>query len=204
METLELDAVQQQPSLNNDALSRSVWLEAMAELLLSAMSSQWRIGDLALRTPAEASREEVKELLEEAAARTGYDVNTIRDMRTVSARIPPELRKPSLSWYGHKEISKLSVSANGKANEERSMALRSEFLERFADAGVIEVRSAVREKMNKRVPSGDAETVSFRLTSTEYSRLESIVQCHPIHTSAAELVQELVRDFIRSSSEASQ
>jgi hypothetical protein len=199
LETLELDAVQQ-PSLNNDALSRTVWMEEMAELLLSAMSSQWRIGDLARRTPAEASREEVKELLEEAAARTGYDVNTIRDMRTVSERITPELRKPNLSWYGHKEISKLSVSANGKVSEVESIALRSEFLERFAAAGVMEIRSAVREKMNKRVASGDTETVSFRLTSTEYSRLESIVQVHPIHDSVEGLVQALVREFIQSNS----
>jgi hypothetical protein len=191
----ELDTKQQ--SLNNDQFSRSVWLQQMTELLLSAMSSQWNIGDLALRTPAEASREEVKELLEEAATKTGYDVNTIRDMRTVSERIPPELRKPNLSWYGHKEISKL----HSKVSEAESLALRAEFLDKCVDAGVIEIRTAVRDKMNKKpITSEETETVSFKLTRAECASLKSIAQAHPIHESVADLVRELVRDFIRSSS----
>src|SRR6266513_928706 len=93
----------QNASLRNDAFSRSAWLEEGVPLLLSSMSSQLRIGDWALRTPAEASRDEVRELLEEAAARTGFEVGVISAYRTVAERIPPELRKPGLSWYAYKD-----------------------------------------------------------------------------------------------------
>jgi hypothetical protein len=203
METLELEVVQQ-PSLNNDALSHSVWLAEMTDLLLSAMSCQWKIGDLALRTPAEAGPDEVRELLEEAATKTGYDVNTIRDMRTVSQRIPPEMRLPGLSWYAHKEISKLSVSADGRVSEDKSRALRTEFLTKFADAGVMEIRTAVRTKMNRKPPSDDTESVSFKLTNVEYAHLKSLVESHPVHDSVEALVQELVRGFIRTSLETNQ
>ena len=120
------------PSLHNDRWCRSAWLDEMSELLCSAMKNQWTIGDLALRTPPEASRDEVRELLEEAAARAGYEVNSIRDLRTVAERIPPELRNRKLSWYAHKDISKLNVLENGTVSEEKSLALRAEFIERFS------------------------------------------------------------------------
>src|SRR5258708_12737772 len=104
----------------------------MSELLLSATGCQWKIGDCALRTPAEASRDEVRELLEEAAARSGYDVNTIRDLRTVAERIPPELRNRGLSFCQYKEISKLSVSDGGRVGEHNPLPFRPQFIEKFS------------------------------------------------------------------------
>jgi hypothetical protein len=191
------------PSLHNDAFSRPAWLEEGIPLLLSAMTSQLRIGDWALRTPAEASRDEVRELLEEAAARTGYEVEVISAYRTVAERIPPELRKPGLSWYAYKDISKLSVSENGTVSEEKSRALRTEFIEKFAAdpaARIVDIRSAVREKMNKKSVSADeTESVSFKLTKAEYASLKDVVQAHPIHDSIPNFVQELVRKFLVSS-----
>ena len=189
------------PSLHNDSWCRSAWLDEMSGLLCSAMKNQWAIGDLALRTPPEASRDEVRELLEEAAARAGYEVNSIRDLRTVAERIPPELRNPSLSWYAHKEISKLSVSAGGKVNEDNSIALRREFIEKFAagPARVLDIRSAVRARMGREDSNGDLETVSFKLTTEEHSHLCNIVEAHPVHESVSDFVQELVRNFLATS-----
>ncbi len=190
------------PSLRNDAFSRAAWLEEMSELLLSATGCQWKIGDCALRTPAEASRDEIRELLEEAAARSGYDVNTIRDLRTVAERIPPALRNRGLSFCQYKEISKLSVSDGGRDSEEKSLALRSEFIEKFAadpNATVVDIRSAVRAKMNKSsVATQEMQTVSFKLTNDEFATLKSVVEAHPIHDSIADFVQELVRNFLTS------
>ena len=192
----------QEVSLRNDAFSRSVWLEEGVPLLLSSMTSQLRIGDWALRTPAEASRDEVRELLEEAAARTGFEVEVISAYRTVAQRIPPELRKPGLSWYAYKNISKLSVSENGKVSEEKSLALRSEFIEKFAvdpNATVVDIRSAVRARMNKSVATDETETVSFKLARAEYAKLKSIVEAHPIHDSIPDFVRDLVRNCITQS-----
>jgi uncharacterized membrane protein len=181
-----------QSSLYNDAFNRAAWLEEGTELLLSAMSSQWTIGDWALRIPAEASRDEVRELLEEAGQKTGYDVNTLRDLRTVAERIPPTLRKPSLSWYAHKEISKLSASDAGKASEEKSLALRSEFLEKFAadpEAKVLAVRSAVRAQMNKPSSRQETVTISFKLSKCDYVKLEQIAKTND---SVADFVYQIV------------
>ena len=196
-------------SLNNDKSSRSVWLDEGTKLLLSAMSTRWDIGDWALRTPAEASRDEVRELLEEAAARTGYEVNSIRDLRTVAERIPPPLRNRNVSWYAHKEISKLVAKReDGKQDEDESLALRSEFINKFAEsakAGVLEIRSAVRAKMGTDAgESGESETVSFKLTTEEHSRLSAIVEADPVHETVPDLVQELVRKFISCRMEVSQ
>jgi hypothetical protein len=205
METLLQEEIKQ-PSLNNDG-SRLAWLEEGILLLRSGMSSQGDIGDWALRTPAEASRDEVRELLEEAADLTGYDVNTIRDLRTVAERIPPELRKGGLSWYGYKEISKLSVSGSGKVSEEKSLALRSEFIEKFVaqpEVGILAIRSAVRTRMGKSSGTQDMETVSFKLTRAEYARLSAIVEADPIHEKVHDLLQELVRNFITSKAEVTE
>ena len=194
-----------QPSLNNDG-SRLAWLEEGILLLRSAMISQWDIGDWALRTPAEASRNEVRELLEEAASRSGYDVNTIRDLRTVAGRIPADLRNPEISWYGHKEISKLSVKENGKVSEEKSLALRSKFIDEFAtnpEAGILTIRSAVRTRMGKNSGTQDMETVSFKLTIAEHTRLSAIVEADAIHESVPDFVQELVRKFLACKAEVS-
>jgi hypothetical protein len=200
-ENMRKEAVEQpRQSLRNDAFSRAGWLEEGVPLLLSAMQRQLDIGDWALKTPAEASREEIKELLEEAAARTGYDVNVISAYRTVAKRIPPQLRRPGLSWYAYKEISKLAVSDD----EDKSLALRSEFVERFAsdsDATIVDVRSAVRERMNKKnVADEEMQTVSFKLTNSEFASLKSLVETHPIHESIQDFVQDLVRNFLVSES----
>ncbi len=206
IETLVREEMKQ-PSLSNDG-SRSAWLDEGIPLLLSAISSQWDIGDWALRTPAEASRDEVRELLEEAARESGYDVNSIRDLRTVAERIPPELRKRGLSWCGYKEVSKLFVRENGKVSAEKSLALRSEFIDKFAalpDAGILEIRSAVRTKMGKGHPAAqDMETVSFKLTTAEFARLSAIVETDPLHESVTDLVQELVRNFLADKAEVSE
>jgi hypothetical protein len=160
------------------------------------MSSQWDIGDWALRTPPEASRDEIRELLEEAAAESGYDVNSIRDLRTVAERIPPPLRNPNLSWYAHKEISKLLVREEGKADEEKSLALRTEFVERFAsqlESRVLPIRAAVRAQMGKGGGSNELVTVSFKLAASEHARLAAIVEADPIHETVSDFVLSLVR-----------
>lgn len=181
-------------------LSRAVWLEMGERLLHSAMTSNWDIGDWALLTPAEASRNEVRELLDEAAARTGYAVNTIRDLRTVAERIPPALRNRGLSWYGYKEISKLAVREDCPDVKEKSIALRSEFIDDCAaqpKMGVLEIRSAVRAKMGKgKSESDETETVSFKLTAAEFASLSAIVDSDPIHETVSGFVQELVRNLI--------
>jgi hypothetical protein len=202
METLVQEEIKA-PSLNNDG-SRSAWLKRGIPLLLSAMSSQWDIGDWALQTPAEASRDEVRELLEEAAASTGYDVNTIRDLRTVAERIPPELRTRGISWYGHKEISKLSVSEGGKVSEEKPLALRAQFIDEFAaqpEVRILDIRSAVRSRMGKSSGGPDTETVSFKLTTAEFACLSAVVKADPVHESVPEFVQELVRNFLANKPE---
>jgi hypothetical protein len=199
MQTL-VDEEIKKPSFHNDGSSRSAWFEEGIPLLLSSMTCRWEIGDWALRTPAEASRAEVKELLEEAAARTGYEVNSLRDLRTVAERIPPELRKQGLSWYGHKAISRLIVSDNGRVNEDKSLALRADFIEKFAsepDAIVDDIRSAVRTRMGKSAGQGKMQTVSFKLTAEDYARLKSIVEADPTHETVSNIVQEIVLDFIR-------
>lgn len=185
-------AEETKPSLRNDAFSRSAWLENMRQLLLSAEDVQWKIGDEALRIPAEASRDEVRELLEEAAAKTKYDVNSIRDLRTVAERIPPELRnRGCLSFSQYKDIAKL-----------KSPARRAEFIEKFAaqpEANVLDVRSAVRAvQPSKCVATKETQTVSFKLTTDEYASLKSLVDAHPIHDSIPDFVQELVRNFLLS------
>src|SRR6266700_2609199 len=109
--TASAQSVERQSSLRND-FSRAAWLEEGIPMLRAAMHSQLQIGDWALRTPAEASRAEVKELLEEAAIQAGCEVGVISAYRTVAERVPAELRRPGLSWYAYKEISKLSVSQN--------------------------------------------------------------------------------------------
>jgi hypothetical protein len=196
------------PPLYRGGLSRAVWLEEGIPLLLSAMTSNWDIGDWALRTPPEASRDEVRELLEEAATRTGYQVNSIRDLRTVAGRIPPPLRNRGLSWYGYKEISKLAVRENGENNEEKSLALRSEFIDKFVaqpGVGILGIRSAVRTRMGKGTARSDeTQTVSFKLTTAEYTCLSAIVEAHPTHDSVPDFLQELVRNFLASEAEVSQ
>jgi hypothetical protein len=163
------------------------------------MSSRWDIGDWALRTPPEASRDEIRELLEEAAAKTGYEVNSIRDLRTVAERIPPPLRNPRLSWYAHKEIARLQVSEN----EEQSIALRAEFVDRFArePKAVLDIRSAVRSRMGKASSTEHMVSVSFKLTTVEFSDLKTIVDSDPVHESVSDLLQAHVRDFIAGQKE---
>jgi hypothetical protein len=196
------------PQSNRGGLSRAVWLEMGIPLLLSAMTSNWDIGDWALLTPPEASSDEVRELLEEAATRTGYQVNSIRDLRTVAGRIPPTLRNRGLSWYGYKEISKLVVRENGENSEEKTLALRSEFIDKFAaqpEVGVLEIRSAVRTRMGKSTAGSDEmQTVSFKLTTAEYTRLDALVEADPIHETVPDFVQELVRKVLASKAEISE
>jgi hypothetical protein len=191
-------------SLHNDQWSRSGWLEEGTTLLLSAMSSRWDIGDWALRTPPEASREEIKELLEEAAARSGYGVNSIRDLRTVAERIPLPLRNRRLSWYAYKEIARLIVSGS----EEQSVALRTEFVDEFAarpEAKILDVRSAVRKRMGKgAVEPEDMVNVSFKLTTAEHSDLRRTVEADPVHETVSDFLQAHVREFIASQREISQ
>lgn len=186
-------------SLRNDAFDREAWLEEIGTLIKSALEKQWEIGDCALRIPSEASRDEVKDLLEEAALRTGYDANTIRDLRTVAERIPERLRNRRLSFSHHKAISKLVVVENGRADEEKSLALRDEFIQKFASdpkATVGSVREAVAVRMNKTAPSQETVSVSFRLPSAEYETLESIVEDDPVHDSVSDFVRALVRNRI--------
>jgi hypothetical protein len=182
------------------SFSRAAWLEAGDRLLLSVMASNWEIGDWALQTPHEATRDEVRELLEEAAARTGYQISSIRDLRTVAGRIPPLFRDPSLSWYGHKEISKLFVRENGETNEDKSIALRTEFIEKFAmepQVGVLAIREAVRAKMGTATKPQETQTVSFKLTRDEFGRLKAVVDADPTHETVSNIIQELVLNFIR-------
>jgi hypothetical protein len=194
----------QKPSLRNDVFSRAAWLEEGIPLLLASMNNKLEIGDWALRTPAEASQDEVRELLEEAASRTGFEVGCISAYRTVAKRIPHELRRRGLSWYAYKEISKLNVSENGSVNEEKSLALRSEFIEKFAALpnakAKTDIRSAVRHRMNKKsIADEEMQTVSFKLTNAEFASLKSIVVAHPTHDSISDFVQELVRNCITQS-----
>lgn len=194
-----------QSSLRND-FSRAAWLEEGVPMLRAAMDSQLQIGDWALRTPAEASRAEVKELLEDAAAQANCEASVISAYRTVAERVPPALRKPGLSWYAYKEISKLSVKQNDKVSEEQSLALRAEFIEHFAaqpDATVLAIRAAVRAKMSKQsVAAQETETVSFKLTTAELASLKALVEAHPVHESIPNFVQELVRNFIAQSEQS--
>ena len=194
-----LNTVEIKSSLRNDGFCRAAWLNEMCMLLSDGEACQWRIGDCALRIPAEASRDEIRELLEEAATQSGYDVNTIRELRTVAERIPQELRGRGLSFCQYKEIGKLSVIENGKENEEKTLALRAEFIEGFAadeKATVASIREAVRERMNKKVATQEMQTVSFKLAKAEFDTLKAIVEAHPTHESIADFVQELVRNFI--------
>ncbi|HKW34427.1 MAG TPA: hypothetical protein VJN92_15560 [Candidatus Acidoferrum sp.] len=187
-------------SLHNDGFCRTAWLNEMYVLLRDEATCQWRIGDCALRTPAEASKDEVRELLEEAAKQSGYDVNTIRELRTVAERIPQELRERGLSFCQYKEIGKLTVIENGKENKEKALELRAEFVERFAaneNATVVSIRDAVRKRMGKKnVAAQETQTVSFKLTSAEFARLKELVDAHAVHASVEDFVQELVRRFL--------
>lgn len=200
--TASAQSVERQSSLRND-FSRAAWLEEGVPILRAAMDSQLQIGDWALRTPAEASRAEVKELLEAAAAQANCDVSVISAYRTVAQRVPPALRKPGVSYYAYKWISKLSVKQNGKVSDEQSLALRSEFIEQFAaqpNARVVDIQAAVRAKMSKQSVAAQAtETVSFKLTALEFASLKALVEAHPVHESIPNFVQELVRNFIAQS-----
>jgi len=180
--------------------SRAAWLERGDVLLQDAMASDWQIGDWALATPVEASLAEIRELLEEAAARTGYELKTIRAKRRVAERIPLELRGRPISFYGYNEIAQLTVRGeNGKADEDKTLALRAELVEKFAaepNATVVAIRDAVHVKMG--LPAApEMKSVSFRLTAEDFARLTAIVEADPTHETASNLVCELVLNFIR-------
>ncbi len=187
-------------ALPSGTFSRAAWLERGDALLQDAMASDWQIGDWALATPAEASLAEIRELLEEAATRTGYELKTIRAKRRVAERIPLELRGRPISFYGYNEIAQLTIRGeNGKADEDKTLALRAELVEKFAaepNAPVLAIRAAVRSKMG--APAApEMTTVSIKLTAEEYARLTAIVEADPTHETASILVCELVLKFIR-------
>jgi hypothetical protein len=197
METLVQEETKKVPDVRH--FSRQAWLARGDVLLQDAMASDWQIGDWALATPAEASLAEVRELLEEAAARTGYELKTIRAKRRVAERIPLELRGRPISFYGYNEIAQLTVrGANGKTDEDKTLALRADFVEKFAaepNATVLAIRDAIRAKMGLPTTS-EMKNVTFKLTAEDFARLTAVVEADPTHETASNLVCELVLKFI--------
>jgi hypothetical protein len=199
METLVQEEIKKVPDVRH--FSRAAWLQRGDVLLQDAMASDWQIGDWALATPAEASLAEVRELLEEAAARTGYESKTIRAKRRVAERIPLELRGRPISFYCYNEIAQLTVRGeNGKTDEDKSLALRAEFVDKFAaepTATVVAIRDAVRQKMGTK-PAAEMKTVSFKLTAEDFARLQAAVADDPEHETLTNYVCALVLNALKA------
>jgi hypothetical protein len=199
METLVIEDTK---SAIKSHFSRAEWLQQGDALLRDAMAGDWNIGDWAASTPAEYSLAEVREILEEAATRTGYDLNTLRQKRRVSERIPPELRERgvNLPWYGFAQISKLAVHGENGEDEDATLALRAEFVDKFAaqpDARVEDIKVAVRAKLGKSAAS-EMKTVSFKLTAEDFARLEAAVADDPEHEDLKNYVCALVLNALKA------
>ncbi len=80
------------------------WLAAGHRLGVIGRGSQWWIGDWLLFGTAKFGERYV-----EASKVTGYDIKSLRNMRYVSSRFDPSLRRDDLNWSHHALLAALDA-----------------------------------------------------------------------------------------------
>jgi hypothetical protein len=80
------------------------WLAAGRRLGVIGRGSQWWIGDWLLFGTAKFGAR-----YREASRVTGYDIKSLRNMRYVSSRFDPSLRRDNLNWSHHALLAALDA-----------------------------------------------------------------------------------------------
>jgi len=88
--------------VEDEAMGRDRWAAVLREVGPTAARS-WYAGDLL----AFGERQYGDGTYEAAADALGYGVGSLRNLASVSRRVPPEVRRPDLPWRAHRVVAKL-------------------------------------------------------------------------------------------------
>lgn len=112
-----------------EGLAEADLLRALGEVAAMHRHSTWWLGDLLAY-----GEDKVWDTYADAAEATGFAIGSLRNMASISRRVPPEMREPGLPWRTHKVVAPLEADeqrewlalalAKGMASDEVARAIR--------------------------------------------------------------------------------